>query len=77
MLSRPVGQSFHTITPSPSSIPTTHENSAIATGVIALLLPLIVALSIVARRHYHQRVMRQRIAKLERLWQLHYRQNIH
>jgi hypothetical protein len=46
-------------------------------GLVAILLPALLALTIVARRHHHKRILKQRITDLERLWKINVHQRPH
>lgn len=64
------GLTTRTVTQPPNPTATTQQNTEIAMGAIAILLPALLAFSIVAHRHHRKRVLRQRVAGLERLWKL-------
>ncbi len=67
------GLTTRTVTQPPTPTLTAQHNTEIAMGLFAILLPALFALTVVVRRHHCKRVMKQRIAELERLWKL----NVH
>jgi hypothetical protein len=58
--------------PKPSSDP----NAVITTGAIAILFPVVLVCSIIARRRHRQSIRQERIAQLERSWSIKSSQNL-
>ena len=70
MRGNPPGLTTRSVTQPTTTAPTPQQNTEIAMGAIAILLPALLAFTVVARRHHHKRVIKQRIAELERMWKL-------